>query len=482
MQVPGVQRETPADSAKLGTGTKMTAIHPAIAYEPGVVPEPLARPAGLIRLLRLLRGNQISIYTSDDFAREFAETRVFFSNFVLVNEPDFIEHILVTNHQNYVKGRLVRQILQPALGNSLLISEGDFWRRQRRIMAPAFHHRHLAQAAEVMVCRAKQRVIRWRTPCEEREPLDIHQEMMSLTMEIVAEALFSSEIANSIDELGRAMTTLNSSLGTPNPFDILGFPEWFPRWRSHRMRSALARLDKMIYDIIAMRRATHGVSGDLLSLLLSARDQETGEGMTDTQLRDEVITFFAAGHETTALALTWTLYLLSRHPGIERTLHDEVDRALDKGGLTFDDVPALPFTRMVIEEAMRLFPPAFSFGRMALADDEVGGHPICAGSLVSIIPYLTHRNPRLWKDPLRFDPERFTLNEIKERPRFAYLPFGGGPRICIGAGFAMTEACLVLATIAHTYRLRVVPGHRVEAYGRVTLRPRYGLRMTLERR
>ena len=204
--------------------------------------------------------------------------------------------------------------------------------------------------------------------------------------------------------------------------------------------------------------------------------------MTDRQLRDEVITFFAAGHETTALALTWTLYLLSRHPGIERALHDEVDRAPGEGETTFADVEALPCTRMVIQEAMRLFPPVHSFSRVAIADDEVGGHAIRAGSVVTISPYLTHRNPRLWEDPLRFDPERFTPDRVKARHRFAYLPFGGGPRICIGRGFAMMEACVVLATIARAYRLRMAPEHRVEAHGGITLRPRYGLRMTLEPR
>ena len=258
----------------------MTAIHPAIAYEPGVVPEPLAEPAGLIQFLRLLRDNQLSVYTRGSFVDEFGEARLFFHNFVLVNEPDFIEHILVTNHQNYVKGHLTRQMLEPALCNSLLISEGDFWRRQRRIMAPAFHHQHLAQAAHVVVRRARQRVERWRTPCERGERLDIAHEMMSLTMEIVTEALFSSDIADSIDELGRAVTTLIASLGTPNPLDILGFPEWFPRWRSHRTRSALARLDGTIYGIIATRRATREVSDDLLP-------GDGRLGMTQVLIRDD---------------------------------------------------------------------------------------------------------------------------------------------------------------------------------------------------
>ena len=293
----------------------MTAMHPAIAYEPGVVPEPPAEPPGPIQVLRALRDNQLAVYDRESFVNDFGEARLFFHNFVFVNEPDFIEHVLVTNHQNYVKGRLTHAMLQPALGNGLLISEGDAWRRQRRIMSPAFHHRHLEKAADVMVRRARQRVGRWRTPCERGERLDIAHEMMSVTMEIVAEALFSSEIADSMDELGRAVTTVIASLGKPHPLDILGFPEWFPRWRSHRTRSALARLDRTIYGIIAARRASPGASDDLLSLLLAARDEESGEGMTDTQLRHEVITFFVAGHETTALALTWALYLLSRHPG-----------------------------------------------------------------------------------------------------------------------------------------------------------------------
>ena len=333
-------------------------------------------------MLHALRDNQLAVWSREAFVQDFGEARFFFSNFVLVNEPDFIEHVLVTNHQNYVKGRLTRQILQPALGSSLLISEGDFWRRQRRIMNPAFHHRHLAQAADVMVRRARQRVGRWRTPCERGEHLDIAHEMMALTMEIVAEALFSSDIADSIDELGRAVATVIASLGTPNPLDILGFPEWLPRWRSPRTRSALARLDRTIYDIIATRRATPGVSGDLLSLLLAARDEETGEGMSDTQLRDEVLTFFAAGHETTALALTWTLYLLSRHPGIERTLHDEVDRVLGKGETTFADVEALSHTRMVVEEAMRLSPTAIrGCGRIRCASIPSDSRPIGPGSV-----------------------------------------------------------------------------------------------------
>ena len=456
--------------------------HPAIAYETGVVPEPPARQVTFTQWLRLLRQNPIAVFDQGAFAADFREKRVFFGNFVLVNEPSCIEHILLKNHHNYSKGRLTRDVLRPVLGNGLLTSEGDFWRRQRRIAAPGFHHQRLAAAAGAMARLARRRVDRWHIPCEHGEPLDIVQEMTSLTMEIVATTLFSMDITGSVDELGEAMTTVITAFGTLKLADILGLPDWIPRGRSRRTRSALARIERTIQEMIAERRRVQEAPDDLLSLLLAARDDETGAGMTAVQLRDEVVTFFVAGHETTAMALTWTLYLLSRHPAVERRLHDEVDRVPGDGEASFADLEFLAYTRMVIQEAMRLFPPAFSIQRVPFEDDEIAGHRISAGSLVTISPYVTHRNPRLWKDPLRFDPERFTPERIQERHPFAYIPFGGGPRICIGNGFAMMEACLILATIARFYRLRVVPGHRVEAQGWITLRPRYGLRMTLEKR
>ena len=385
------------------------------------------------------------------------------------------------------------------------------WRRQRRIAAPGFHQQRLAQAAGAMSRLARQRVERWRAPCEKGEPLDVAEEMSSLTMEIVARTLFSMDMSESIDDIGRAITTVNAAFGTLNPVDFLGWPAWIPRPRSRRTRAALARLERAIRGIIAERRRVGEAPDDLLGLLMAGQDEETGERMSDKQLRDEVVTFFTAGHETTAMALTWTLYLVSRHPAVESELHEEVDRVLrgtgdraaaggtvvgdaavgdaaaggtDTGGTdaTFADLESLSYTRMVIQEAMRLFPPVFSIQRVPLEDDEIGGHRIPAGSFVTISPYVTHRNPRLWTDPLRFDPLRFTSGRRKERHAFTYIPFGGGPRACIGSGFAMMEACLVLAAIARVYRLRVVPGHPVEAQGWITLRPRYGLRMTVEPR
>ena len=481
----------------------MTLDHPAIAYEPGVCPEPPARQVGLLQWMRLVYKNPIAVFDREMFAADFRQKQVFLGNFVLVNEPDFIEHILLTNHRNYSKGRIIRDTLGPVLGDGLVTSEGALWRRQRRIAAPGFHQQRLAQAAGAMSRLARQRVERWRAPCEKGEPLDVAEEMSSLTMEIVARTLFSMDMSKSIADIGRAMTTVIAAFGTLNPLDFLGWPAWIPRPRSRRTRAALARLELAIQGIIAQRRRVGEAPDDFLSLLMAGRDEETGEGMSDKQLRDEVVTFFTAGHETTAMALTWTLCLLSRHPAVERELHEEVDRVLGaraagdgpvaagpavddaatgEAEATIADLESLPYTRMVIEEAMRLFPPVFSMQREPLEDDEVGGHRIPAGSFVTISPYVTHRNPILWPDPLRFDPLRFTSDRTKERHAFAYIPFGGGPRACIGSGFAMMEACLVLAHIARAYRLRVVPGHPVEAQGWITLRPRYGLRMTLEKR
>ena len=460
----------------------MKPLDPAIAYEPGVCPEPPARPVGLLRWMRLVYKNPIAVFDREAFAGDLRQKQVFLGNFVLVNEPRFIEHILLTNHRNYSKGRIIRDTLRPVIGDGLVTSEGDLWRRQRRITAPAFHRRRLAQLAGAMSRIARQRVDRWRAPCERGEPVDVDREMSSLTMEIVARTLFSMDMSASIDDIGRALSTVIAAFGTLNPLDFLDLPGWIPRPRSRRTRAALARFEAAIQAIIAERRRVDEAPDDFLSLLIAARDEETGEGMSDKQLRDEVATFFGAGHETTATALTWTLYLLSRHPGVERRLQEEADRVLGDGETTFADVESLSFTRMVVQEAMRLFPPVFSIQRVPLEDDEVGGHRIPAGSFVTISPYLTHRNPRLWPDPLRFDPERFSADRATERHAFAYIPFSGGPRACIGSGFAMMEACLVLATIARAYRLRVVPGHRVEAQGWITLRPRHGLRMRLEPR
>ncbi len=444
------------------------------------------KPINAFNFLRQIRDNGISIYPPSAHQVDFASRRLGLQQFILLNHPDYIQHVLVRNQENYPKGRLTRQILGPALGRGLLNSEGDFWRRQRRIAAPSFHHKRLIDLADVMSDTALQTADKWRLAAQSGGSLDITREMMRLTMEIVARSLFSHDIAGSIDQLGAAITVMIDSIGRPSLLDLLGLPEWLPRPRSREFNAAMALINNTIYEILRQRRAATQASGadsgDLLGMLLAARDETTGEGMSDRQLRDEVVTIFAAGHETTAVAMSWTWYLLSQHPQYEARLHLELDQVLAGQAPRFADLEQLPYTRMVFEEALRLYPPAFSLTRVAVADDRVGPHRIPKGAMVTLSPWVTHRDPRLWPDPERFDPDRFLPEAVRQRHKFAYFPFGGGPRVCIGNSFALMEGRLILAALAQRYRLRLEPGHPVEPQGRITLRPRHGMPMTIEER
>jgi cytochrome P450 len=305
---------------------------------------------------------------------------------------------------------------------------------------------------------------------------------MRLALRIVGLALFSLDLSNDADTVGHAFTTVTARISR---YALLPFPPlWFPTPRNRRLSAGLNTLNSIVYSLINKRREqlVDGDGPDLLGMLLSARDEETGLGMGDQQLRDEVMTLLFAGHETTAVTLTWTWYLLSQYPEVERRLHAELDTVLAGQRPSLEHLEALPYTRMVIQEAMRLYPPIFGFTRFALSSDEIGGYALPANSVVSLSPYWTHRHPAFWEDPEAFDPERFTPERSAGRPRFAYFPFGGGPRQCIGNHFAMMEAQLVLATIAQRYSLRLVPGHQVEVEVLLTTRPRYGLPMTLHSR
>lgn len=262
----------------------------------------------------------------------------------------------------------------------------------------------------------------------------------------------------------------------------LPVPLWVPTPSNLRFKAARRRLDAVVYQIIERRRKTLNPAPDLLSMLMAARDEETGEAMSDTQLRDEVITLLLAGHETTAITLTWALYVLTREPAVEARLYEEVVSVLRGASPTVEDLRRLPYTRMVIEETMRLYPPAWGLPREAIHEDEIGGYFIPGRSLVALNQFLTHRHPDFWEDPERFDPERFTPERSSGRPAFAYFPFGGGQRVCIGSQFALMEATLVLAMIVQRYRIRLVPGHPIEFDTMFTLRPKYGVRVTFERR
>jgi cytochrome P450 len=409
----------------------------------------------------------------------------------LVSHPDDIKHVLQDNNQNYRKG-FSYQVLKPVLGEGLLTNEGDSWLSQRRLAQPAFHRQRIARVSDLMLDSGERMLKRWDDRPDKQQPVEVLGEMSRLTLEIVSRALLGTDVGSQADQVGQAVAELQAHVNY-RATHLFSAPEKYPTPRNRRFHRWLRLLDGIVYGIIERQREAlspgpspikeRGNQRDgLLSMLLQARDEDTGQGMSDRQLRDEVMTTFLAGHETTANALTWTWYLLSRHPEIEANLHDELDRVLAGRYPAYADLKDLPYCRMVIEESLRLYPPAWAVGRYAVGQDEVGGYGIPAGSQVVMSQYVTHRHPEFWERPERFDPERFTPEKTAGRPRFAYFPFGGGPRMCIGADFAMIEAQLVLAAVAQRYRLRLAPGHKVEPEALVTLRPRHGLVMHLQTR
>jgi cytochrome P450 len=394
----------------------------------------------------------------------------------LFNHPDLIRDVLVTNQKNFTKSRaLVRA--KRVLGEGLLTSEGEFHLRQRRLAQPAFHRDRIAGYALSMVDYADRAGAHWQSGIT----VDLHDEMMKLTLAIVAKTLFSADVEGESAEIGDALNTTFAAFN----IGVLPFSELLERLPLpyiKRFNAARARLDSTIYRIIDERRATGEDKGDLLSMLLLAQDTEgDGGGMTDTQVRDEAMTIFLAGHETTANALSWTWYLLSRHPEIEDRFHREVD-ALGTRLPGPGDMASLSYTRMVLAESMRLYPPAWAVGRRAIGEFEAGAYRIPAQSMVLMSQYIMHRDPRFHPDPERFDPDRWLPEAASARPKFSYFPFGGGTRICIGEQFAWMEGVLLLATIAKNWKFRHVGDAAPRIEPRITLRPRGGLKMRVERR
>jgi cytochrome P450 len=394
-----------------------------------------------------------------------------------LNHPDYIKDVLVTNHQNFMKG-LALQRAKRLLGEGLLTSEGSFHRRQRRLAQPAFHRARIASYANVMTEHAATTRERW----HDGETLDISEEMMQLTLGIVGKTLFDADVASDAGEVGEAMTVL---MGLFNVLTIPFFEliQKLPLPQLRRFDQAKAKLDAIIYRLVEERRRSGEDRGDLLSMLLLSQDTEGDGGqMTNEQLRDELMTIFLAGHETTANALTWTLYLLSQNAETEIKLHEEIDTVLGGRLPAFEDVARLKYTEMVLAESMRLFPPAWAVGRLALEDCEIGGYVVPKKSLVLMSQFVMHHDARYFVDPLRFDAERWTPEAREARPQFSYFPFGGGPRRCIGEGFAWMEGILLLATLAQRWRMKLVPGHPVALNSVMTLRPKHGMRMTLTSR
>src|SRR6185503_930516 len=366
----------------------------------------------------------------------------------LINNPDYIRDVLVTNNRNFIKSRGL-QMARRFLGEGLLTSEGDLHRRQRRLAQPAFHKQRINSYAGVMAEYAARARDRW----DNGETLDIHQEMMRVTLGIVGKTLFGADVESEAQEIGEALNAIMKlfdriTIPFPQLMNSLPLPSNYRFLKAHR------RLDRTIYRIIGEHRAAGIDRGDLLSMLLLAQDEEgDGGSMTDVQLRDEAMTIFLAGHETTANAMTWTWYLLSQNPEIEAKLHREIDQVLEGRLPAADDVPQLRYTEMIFAESMRMYPPAWAMGRQVLSDYEVGGYVAPAGSIILMSPWVMHHNPRYYPDPLRFDPERWTPQNREARPKFCYFPFGGGPRVCIGEGFAWMEGILLIAAIAQRWKM-----------------------------
>ena len=416
------------------------------------------------------------------------QTRLLGKRIFFVNDAEYVKRILLDNLANYPKSVTYRNNLRPFLGDGLLISEGDFWKRQRRLAQPAFHLRRLKVLAAAMAAAAARMSAGW----QHGQVLDMMAAMNAVTMEIVARTLFGADVSADIGEVAEAMAVLQEETGRIRPTAFFELPEFLVRPRGRRFTDAVATLDRIVNRIVATRRAEARISStprdDLLSMLLEARDEESGEGMTDRQLRDELVTLFLAGHETTAIALTWTFHLLAQNPAAEAKLQAEVDAVLgNREAPAFEDLERLPWARMVADEAMRLYPPAYVFSRRAVGDDQLGPFHMPAGAHIVISPYALHRHPDYWPEPESFKPERFKPARFApdapaERPKHAYLPFGGGPRICIGNSFAMMEHAIVLAAAVRRWRVESIPGREVRTEPRITLRPRGGLPMRVMRR
>jgi cytochrome P450 len=420
-------------------------------------------------------------------AREFGDLvymRLANQHAYLVSHPDAIRDVLVTHQNNFVKSRILERA-RVLLGQGLLTSEGDLHTRQRRLVQPAFHRDRLAGYAQHMVaCAEKAR--------DQLKPgeLDIWEAMTHLTLAIVGRTLFSADVSSDASQIGGALTQIFSLFDTL----LMPFSEWLMKLPVPAMKKferARDQLDRVVYGLINERRKSgpngQGIKdeGDLLSMLLLARDEDASQ-MSDKQVRDEALTLLLAGHETTANALTWAWYLLSQNPGAEAQLHREIDETLGGRLPTFDDIPRLTYSTGVFAEALRLYPPAWAIGRRAVKDFTIGEFTIPARSIILMSPWVVHRDPRWFPAPEKFDPTRWSSNETggeaEKRPKFSYFPFGGGARVCIGERFAWAEGVLVLATLAQKWRMDLVPGHPVEAQAKITLRPKFGMRMRVTAR
>ena len=395
---------------------------------------------------------------------------------IYIANPDYIEYVLL-NRDTYIKiqeGGMLRILL----GNGLLTSEGDFWLKQRRLIQPVFHKNRLERFVQKISESTDDMLTAWET--KQGETTDIYNEMNRLTLDIVGKTLFSTNVKDEFDKVNTALTKIMTAIRNRSRF--MRFPLWVPLPSHLRIEHNRKILDETIGEIINQRKGETGKFDDLLTMLMEVEDADTRERMTDKQLRDEVLTIFIAGHETTANAMAFTLYLLAKHPEIKARLQKELTEVLGNGELSFEKLQRLEYTTMVIKESMRLYPPAWMLPREAAKDDTIGGYPIKKGDKVLASPYAMQRSPRYWKNPEEFNPERFTTENMKQMPRYAYFPFGGGQRLCVGNNFAMMEMQIILAKLCAQFDFTLAPGFELELLPLITLRPKEGVPMNLVKR
>ena len=397
----------------------------------------------------------------------------------VVNHPDLIRPVVTQDYRHFSKNTIHYRMLRQLMGNGLVTNDGPDWVRQRRLIQPAFASRRLARFDQTINALTASVVARWERQGP-AEAVRIDREMSALTLDIVGETLFGRDIKEHAREMAEILDVVNLSSNDLRSFLTL-YP-WIPTAYNRRWKRALKRLDRIVYGLMAERGAGGNGGGDLLGRLFAARDEETGEGMDDRQIRDEAVTLILAGHETSAMALTWTLYLLATHPGIEARLVEHLEANLHGAPAGAEDLPRLTYLKQVVQEAMRLYPPVWGYVRRAEAETELGDYVLPARTWVGVVTWSLHRHPEFWPDPERFDPDRFAPERAEERDFFAYLPFAAGPRTCIGAGMAMLEIQLILAQLVPRFRMRVVPDHPIETEAVVTLKPRHGIPVTLSRR
>jgi cytochrome P450 len=449
-------------------------------------PVPLRSRLSPLRYYRALRTNPITTWHQEAFDMPILAYRSPLGDMVVVNAPDAIRRVFLDNAGNYPKDGLQLEKLGPALGRGLLTTDGEDWKFQRRTLAPLFQPQAVTDYLPAMVDAVSDRLARFAIAAKEGTTIDMAAEMTKLTYDVISRTVFSNELETSAEVMSAAVSRYFAVLGRLNLWDFLKIPSWVPRSSQWRVRPATAVFRNEVRRLLERRRVREAASEqlprDIVTLLTLARDPETGARLDDRIIHDNLVTFIGAGHETTANALGWTLYLLSIFPWAYDRVAQEVDTVLAGGVPTAGDIPQLVFTRMVVEEAMRLYPPVPFLSREAIGPDRLGDVEVAAGARVVVAPWIVHRHRLLWEEPDLFEPERFAPERRALMPRFGYLPFGAGPRICIGAGFAMQEALVALAMIVQRFRFRLVPDAEIEPIAWITLRPSNGLPMRLERR